>query len=253
MDPTDLALRRSQMGRGIGRLASEPGMTCQIEETSWLVLTGLPSPDTNLALVHGGGPAVLEATVAAIDGAGIPALLMLAGDAADLKASLPAGWNHVGTLPMMGRDLADVDAEHRDDRVRRLRPDDREPVALLLAEAYGLGVFEMGLVTEVGSRDDAAFQTWVLEDEGLLVSSVTTCRVEDTVSVWVMGTPERFARRGFGRALLAAVLAEARRDGAELGLLGATPAGLRLYESTGWVTIEEWQVHVNATSAQFAH
>lgn len=43
------------------------------------------------------------------------------------------------------------------------------------------------------------------------------------------------------------------RDGAEIGLLGATPAGLPLYEATGWRTVEQWRVFTNAASAQFSH
>lgn len=257
MELSDVARRRTQMGRGIGRFADAPGMTWRVEDDWWLALTGLPSADANLVLVHGADPTALDEAAAAVSAAnggnGVPCLLMLAGEARSMRGRLPADWNDVGTMPIMGRDLADVDADHRDDRVRRLQPDDASAVSELLAEAYGIAPDVMAVVTDVGSRDDARFQTWLLEDEGLVVSSVTTCRTDDVVSVWVMGTPERFARRGFGRALLASVLAEARRDGAALGLLGATPSGLPLYESTGWVTFEEWQINVNASSAQFEH
>jgi GNAT superfamily N-acetyltransferase len=257
MELTDVALRRTQMGRGIGRFADAPGMTLRVEDDWWLALTGLPSADANMVLVHGEDPLALDEAVATVSAAnggdGVPCLLMLAGEARAMQDRLPADWNDVGTMPIMGRDLADVDADHRDDRVRRLRPEDAPVVAELLAEAYGIAPDVMTIVTDAGSRDDAGFQTWLLEDEGLVVSSVTTCRTDDAVSVWVMGTPSRYARRGFGRALLATVLAEARHDGAALGLLGATPAGLPLYESTGWVTFEEWQINVNATSAQFEH
>lgn len=54
------------------------------------------------------------------------------------------------------------------------------------------------------------------------------------VSVWMMGTPARFARRGYA-------------------LLGATPAGQPLYEATGWRSVDEWQVFPNSTPAQFSH
>jgi len=67
-----------------------------------------------------------------------------------------------------------------------------------------------------------------------------------------MGTPQRFGRRGYGKAILASVLDTAREDGAVLGLLGATPAGLPLYEATGWQTQETWDLFTDATSAQFS-
>jgi GNAT superfamily N-acetyltransferase len=91
----------------------------------------------------------------------------------------------------------------------------------------------------------------VLEDNGDAVSTVLTARVEDTVSLWRMATPPRFARRGHGRALLRAVLHWAAEDGAAVGLLGATPAGEPLYRTTGWSVIESWNICLNANSAQF--
>ena len=39
--------------------------------------------------------------------------------------------------------------------------------------------------------------------------------------------------------------------GCTVGLLGATPAGQPLYESTGWTTLEPWDIYVNGDSAQF--
>ena len=93
---------------------------------------------------------------------------------------------------------------------------------------------------------------WLLEDEGQVKSGVVTCRAADSVSLWTMSTPAAFARRGFGRALLGAVLFQAREEGVIIGLLGATAAGFPLYRASGWRTIEEWHLFVNATSAQFS-
>ncbi|MEP6816945.1 MAG: GNAT family N-acetyltransferase [Marmoricola sp.] len=93
---------------------------------------------------------------------------------------------------------------------------------------------------------------WLLEVDIEAVSTVTTCRVQDTVSVWCMATPTRHARRGYGKALLASVQESAHQDGAVLGLLGATPAGLPLYDATGWQTQETWDLYTGAASAQFS-
>jgi predicted acetyltransferase len=67
-----------------------------------------------------------------------------------------------------------------------------------------------------------------------------------------MATPPQHARRGYARALLAAVLHHAREDGATLGLLGATPAGFPLYDATGWSTHETWDLYTDAVSEQFS-
>jgi GNAT superfamily N-acetyltransferase len=107
-------------------------------------------------------------------------------------------------------------------------------------------------MTSSAGRDDG-LSLWILEQDGMGVSMVATHRDGASVSVWAMGTPARFGRRGYGRALLAHVLHEARQDGARQGLLGATPAGFPLYDATGWHTFDEWQIFTNATSAQFSH
>jgi GNAT superfamily N-acetyltransferase len=91
---------------------------------------------------------------------------------------------------------------------------------------------------------------WLLEDPHP-VSCVLSGRVDDTVSLWAMATPPQFGRRGYGRALLDSVVSWAGTDGARIGLLGATPAGLPLYEHTGWTTVEHWHIWTNAASDQF--
>jgi len=106
------------------------------------------------------------------------------------------------------------------------------------------GILELG---------DAAGKIWLLVDEAGAVSTVLTSIVDDAVCVWCMGTPARFARRGYGRALLTDVLLRAKLEGASIGLLGATPAGKALYDATGWTTLEQWQLFLRAESAQFGH
>ena len=101
------------------------------------------------------------------------------------------------------------------------------------------------------TASEAGIVFWLLDDDGAAVSTVMTAQVDDIVSVWCMGTPERFGRRGYARAILAHVLDVASRQDAETGLLGATPAGKPLYDATGWQTLEEWQLYVNAQSMQF--
>lgn len=92
---------------------------------------------------------------------------------------------------------------------------------------------------------------WLLVDDGTPVPTLFTSGYEHVVSVWCMSTPPQFAGRGYGRAILAHGFGEAHADGATVGLLGATPVGKPLYDATGWSTLEEWRLFVNATSVQF--
>ena len=252
MDVNELALRRTQMGRAVGALAIRQDMEHRVESGSWLLLTGAPSPDVNMVLVHEGVEATLADALNRIEDRDCPALVMLAGDGLELAAQFPDGWDAVGVMPMMTVDLATTPTTP-DDRVRLAGPDDVEVLTALLAESYGMPHDIAAIMSEGTAGGGTDMKAWLLEENGQAVSTVATCLVDDGVSVWAMGTPERFGRRGYARALLAAVLDRARNDGAKLGLLGATPAGQPLYEATGWRTVEDWQIFTNATSAQFSH
>ena len=51
-----------------------------------------------------------------------------------------------------------------------------------------------------------------------------------------MGTDRAYQRSGIGRRLLSTAIAEARSHGARRFYLGATRAGIPLYESLGFTT-----------------
>jgi GNAT superfamily N-acetyltransferase len=252
MEQDDVAGWRKQMGQGIDAWASGPGGMHVVDEGFWLMLTGAPSPDVNLALVYDDDPAVLSTVVTHIEQMGCPALLLLAGAARARVGDLPETWAGVGELPFMTIELAQA-PRAADARVRRAGPADVEAVAGLLADAFEMPPEIARVCTEVLTTPSDTMTIWLLEQDGEPVCTVTACRVDDVVSLWSMATPERFRRRGFGRSLLAAVLEHFLADGAKTGLLGATPAGLSLYEATGWQHVEAWQVCTNAVSAQFSH
>ena len=252
VDAGELSLRRSQMGRGCQPWVAHggPGAVGAVADGAWFMLTGAPSPDANMALVHDGDAATLATTKQVIEAAGHPTLFMLAGRSRG--SELGGGWQHVGAMPLMSSMLDD---EHlrADPRVRQADESDFDTVVELLADAYGMTRHVAEVCVLVLRAEPDAMQVWLLLDGEQAVSSVMTTIVDDAVCVWCMGTPARFARRGHGRALLGDVLLRAKNAGASIGLLGATPAGRPLYESSGWQTLEEWDLFVNADSAQFPH
>jgi GNAT superfamily N-acetyltransferase len=239
------------MGHVAAAMATGEGMDCCVEPGWWLTLSGAPSPDVNMVLVHERDEATLGRALDRIAAMRCPALLMLAGDGVALAEAVPAGWDRVGAMPIMSLDVAGAPTRP-DPRVRQAGPDDVEVVKELIAEAYGIDRDVVALMTRHIVDGDGTLRTWLLEDDGAAVSTVMTGRVQDSVSLWCMGTPGRFSRRGHGRAILGAVLDWAAADGATTGLLGATPAGLPLYAATGWQVVEEWEIYLNATSAQFS-
>jgi hypothetical protein len=244
---TELERLRSLMGQSIQGWSTEPSAVGEVGDGYWAVLSGAPSPDVNLALVWSPAPDALRRPLDLIEQIGAPALLNIAGDAA--VQTIGDEWQPVGTMPFMAVDIGATPTA-ADPRVRRAGPADLTTVVDLLAESYGMApeIASVAVRPVVERTDaDAGIHFWLLEDDDVAVSTVMTGQVDDIVSVWCMGTPGRFARRGYARALLAHVLDHASRRRAELGLLGATPAGKPLYDNTGWQTLEEWQIYVNAT------
>ncbi len=240
------------MGRGCQAWATHSGAlgVGGVGDGHWLMLTGGPSPDVNMVLVHDGDPQTLAAVERTVADRGYATLMMLAGRSRE--AELQSGWQHAGAMPFMSAEL-DGASLRFDPRVRRAGRQDFDTVAELIAEAFGLGREDADVCARVLLTEDESMNIWLLIEDGQPVSTVTTVPIDDAVCVWCMATPSRFERRGYGRALLGDVLLRAAEAGASIGLLGATPAGQPLYEAMGWETLEGWQIYLNAQSAQFAH
>ncbi|KQW48661.1 hypothetical protein ASC77_07945 [Nocardioides sp. Root1257] len=243
---------RADMGAVMATLAARIGAVADAGPDWWLGLTGGVAPDLNMALLATADPVVLDGTMTILDEAGLDALVFLAGPGRELATRFAAPWVGVGAAPVMTRDLTTGPAEVVDGRVRQAGPADAAVLADLIAEAFSLSADDTALMA-AGAVPGGVIRAWLLEDGGEAVSALVSGHVDDGVSIWAMSTPARFARRGYGRALLGSVLAHARADGARVGMLGATPAGLPLYEATGWRTLEEWELFTNAASAQFGH
>lgn len=220
-------------------------------EGYWMALSGAPGPDMNMAFVGSGGATAVAAVLDRVMASGIPTLFMLAGECQSEVLGEP--WEQVGEMPLMASALTS-DQLVSDPRVRRAGLDDATVVCQLMAEAFDTDE-DLGVAVTEGVLRDASGKTsiWLLVDDEIPVSAVLTSMVDEAVTVWCMATPERFARRGFGRAVLAHALLEAKSDGATVGLLGATPAGKPLYDGTGWTTLESWQMFASVESAQFSH
>jgi GNAT superfamily N-acetyltransferase len=252
VEEAELARRRTLMGRGNTPWLTEPHHFGLVTVGSWAIVTGVATPDMNMVLVHADDAGLLDEPLAQIAKRDCPSRVMLAGPGKQLADALPPSYTKVGEMPIMAADLAEVPRQP-DSRMRKATAADADTVTDLLAESYGFDREVAALAAAPLSAESmGGMSIYLLEDEGVAVSTVTACRTDDLVSVWCMGTPAPFGRRGYGRALLAAVLQSAYDDGATLGVLGATPAGLPLYEATGWRTDETWDLYTDAVSEQFS-
>lgn len=242
---SDLHSWRRDLGAGFVSWTNGPEMFGTVTDGYWAGLTAIPAADMNIAVVDGNAPEHLAAAIEDIERVGAPATLVLAGAGLAHADALPARWTRVGEMPIMSADLSSL-ATGPDPRVRPATLRDAPAVAQILTGAFGLASSVTQATVDCILSARAGTTTWVLEDSGVVVSVVVSTRSGDSVGLWCMGTPPTYARRGYARALLSAVLDWAKNDGAVRGLLGATPAGYPLYAATGWQTVERWWIASSA-------
>jgi len=82
-------------------------------------------------------------------------------------------------------------------------------------------------------------ELWLAWDGAEPISAVWLLRGDGAIGVWSMMTPRRHQRRGAGRALLTAALADTWSADTRFAMLIATPAGRRLYESVGFAAADD--------------
>jgi GNAT superfamily N-acetyltransferase len=248
----EIRRRRAAMGRGTLGWVTSSDMVGEIDERRWLLLSGAPSPDMNMLLMQVDDGQLLEESLAQIEERDLQPLVMLADEGKALADRVPKAFAHVGQMPIMSKPL-DGEPADRDPRVRRATAADRDVATELIVQAYGMTREVAQYATAPLLHDNGdRMSLWLMEDRGEAVSTVTVARDGDVAALWSMATPPSQQRKGYGRALLATVLGQAQRDGARLGVLGATPAGYPLYEATGWLTYETFELFVGGESEQFS-
>jgi N-acetylglutamate synthase len=81
---------------------------------------------------------------------------------------------------------------------------------------------------------------YLAEIDGVTVGSALVLRSGTCAGVFNICVAPEYRRCGYGTALTSEVLARAASDGAETAFLHSSPAGLRVYESLGFRTVEHW-------------
>ena len=240
VDENELASRRRQMGISLAWLSSAgPRPHCENGIDYWIAMSGVSSPDANIALLQTNDPGVVHHVLSVVSAMSVPTSLVLTGSALELE--LGDAWRHRGDMPLMAKALSSRDLV-RDPRVRAATAPDVETVSELLASAYGIEHDESDAIAAFAAVDRDNGTIWLLVDESRAVATAFSGVVGDAVCVWSLATPERYGRRGYASALLTDVLSRACEAGASVGLLAATPEGEPLYRRAGWRTIETWKI-----------
>jgi len=179
--------------------------------------------------------------LAAILGADQPAIVFTSGalPAAAREPLLGAGFELAETAePLMrcGRPPAAAAAPFR--VARATRESDVELAIDVTAEAHRVDRSLLAASIGVGATDGGR-EVWLAWAGDEAVSALWLAREGGTVGVMEMMTPERHQRRGAGRCLLTSALTATWDASIDEAVLLATPAGRRLYESVGFVAVDE--------------
>lgn len=244
MSQIDISKAREVMGISLGSWANSPKMSHEVHAGSWHFLSGVPSPAVNMALVSEDSEDALNHTLDAIAKMRVPSVLFLASEGKALSSHLPKTWNKIGFFTLMTKEF-ESRTEEFDALVSLVTRDNEKEVAELLAESFHVASETYSFLLQAGLDENMAVDIWVREVEGVVVSTVNTTLVGDTVALWCMATPSRYERRGYGKALFSDVLARSMAKGARSGVLCASSAGKPIYEANGWMVREEWDVYVS--------
>lgn len=154
------------MGAALSSWSSVPGSVHAVGDVSWMYLSGLPSPDLNMALVHGSDPRDLQDMVNRVDELDTPTLLFCNADGLALDERLGNDRSHVGAMPFMTAEIAST-PQCPDDRVRRATAEGTDAVLELWTNASGIRpeLFDQLLDAQL-TEPDADMGAWQLETRG---------------------------------------------------------------------------------------
>lgn len=242
---------RSRWRRDLGTSAAiwAAGGRHEVTDGRWLALSGARSVDYNVACCHGpattesSGPEAVADTIAVITELRAPALIMLAGAAVgDARPLIDAGWVTVGATPFMMNsspagvaDAAVAPVQPGSSAFRQARQRVEEAFVITSTLA-GVAVPDDPAATVPGA------QLWALSEDGDVQACVLTVPAGDSLAIWSMATAPDRQRRGYGRRLLSAALADAAARGVRRSVLTASPPGFSLYQGLGYEVVEHWQL-----------
>lgn len=241
MDETDEIIRLCVRAL-VAQMADVPGVEMALTRDCVLGLTGDASADFN-RLTLGMGPeteAFLVSSVARARARGLPLIAVAPPRVAEALGSVAAslGLTPVGTSPLMVLRAGTPVTPSRPVRITRaLGPEMVAIAGDLAAAAFDAPRDAIARYIDVCVTETAGVETWIAWDDEAPMSAVTVTPTGNTAGISLMATPPDRRRRGWGRALLTQVMADYRGRGVARFHLGATDAGLALYESLGFVTL----------------
>ena len=237
--------------------ASVDGAEVRLAPGAMLGISGGPTADFNMALLDGapGDEARLVEFVAEVERAAVPAIFMLSGACGGRLGprAREHGLVEVGSAPLMA--LADPPSRPADPTFAVQHVTDEGSlgvVADLVAASFSLDREWVGRTfCSTALLEEPSFSFFLASRQGEPYSAVTTTADRHVVGIWSMATAPGHQRKGAGRAALLAAIEHHRSLGARAFYLIATPAGKPLYDSLGFVTVDECPLWIAGSSPQF--
>jgi GNAT superfamily N-acetyltransferase len=230
-----------------------PHGRARIDDGGWLALSGENSADLNMGCILDGPEAasLLGTYVAEADG--LPAILMVENLTAELlEQGQHLGAQHVGAVPTMvwHQDHVEGAGTGACNVHPASSPQEAESAIALIAEAFSLDL-DMCRNALAPAQDNPAATIWLGIRGSERVGAGVTVATGDIVGVYCMATPERQQRQGFGRAVLRGMMSHHLAQGATRFNLGATEAGIHLYEQMGYEVVATPAALIIGSSTQF--
>lgn len=222
-----------------------------------MAISGEPVADLNYLLLNSGDAASLgefSRYVRWCDERELPFACMVAPDASEAAAPVckQLGLEYATDWPLMvcpGEAAEEFPVEGV--RIRKLQTEeDYDGMVGILESAYQMPAASVRRAMPLRLTLSPSLDIYVAEREGKILSTVTVTRHGEVIGVWAMGTHVDAQGQKIGKALLSRVMARARQDGAAAFFLGATPAGLPLYQRLGYETLYKAQVWVRGETHQ---
>ena len=210
-----------------------------LTETFVSVLTPLPYPDLNMAVLGRSSPDSWWLThfVETCRQKNIPSLCLVVGETPECHT---AGLQPVGSIPLMQlrNQSAPISASHIHCLPATNDRDIRE-ANHVVAAAFDIPAEAIESAFGGSIPRHPGLRVYVARQADSVVSSLRISRIGSTAVIWCMATSPELQRQGIGHQLLQAAITSERQTGADNFLLLATPAGMLLYEKLGFITLSE--------------
>jgi GNAT superfamily N-acetyltransferase len=236
-------------------LGSAADYEAHLTAEGFLVLTGEPAADVNMAGIWGGGEAKerMREFGARVAQRNLPVLLLTTVEQSEQIGDTAAdfGFSHVGSVPLMIYEPTANLPGRSDYAVERVASEaDRQQWLDTIAAAFALPPAVARGVWGPGLLDTPGLTLFLARTNGQAVSGVACTRRGTTVGIWAMGTPPERQRQGAGAAALSHAINHHRASGARLFYLMATEQGEPLYRKLGFQTVADLPVWVRGQSTQ---